>query len=70
MSWLVLWRVLSKGSLSEWLKEAAAAAVMPEVSGKDEQVAEIQILEFIQKAESTEIPGSKPYYSKGSSERN
>jgi len=32
------------------LEEAAAAAEMPEVSAKDEQLAEVQILEFIQRA--------------------
>lgn len=32
------------------LEEAAAAAGMPEVSRKDEQVAEIQIFEFLRRA--------------------
>lgn len=32
------------------LQEAAAAAGMPQVSRKDEQVAEVQIFEFIQRA--------------------
>lgn len=38
------------GGLQTPLDEGAAAAGMPQVSRKDEQVAEVQIFEFIQRA--------------------